>query len=174
MSDATSYCPAANSTVVSVQSLDDPDWIEVNARVVNGHGVASGRAADSPYPKGSIELQAPFFRAAGIDLSGCFLGTLNLSIAPFAFDFYAPAITVYDIKWTDIIDAEHFSFSPCEILVKQQLHRAWIYYPRPETKTLHFQPADMVEVIAPKVPVRITDVIQIRFLRSQVRLTRQV
>ena len=30
-------------------------------RCVAGHGVASGRAADSPYPAGTISLQAPLF-----------------------------------------------------------------------------------------------------------------
>ena len=35
--------------------------------VVAGHGVASGRASDSPFAAGTIELQAPHFRARGLD-----------------------------------------------------------------------------------------------------------
>jgi hypothetical protein len=31
--------------------------------VVPGYGVASGRSADSPYPAGTIAMQAPLFRA---------------------------------------------------------------------------------------------------------------
>ncbi len=38
------------------------------AVLVQGHGVASGKAV-SPYPKGTIEMQLPFFAALGLDLS---------------------------------------------------------------------------------------------------------
>jgi hypothetical protein len=50
----------------------------VPGRRVAGYGVASGRAGPehSPCPAGTIAPQAPFFRAAGADLSGHFRGTL--------------------------------------------------------------------------------------------------
>lgn len=44
--------------------------------------MASGRAPDSPYPAGTIALQAPFFREHGVDLSPYFPGTLNVDLAP--------------------------------------------------------------------------------------------
>ena len=53
-----------------------------------GHGVASGQALSSgasgisPYPKGTIAMQSPFFAALGLDLSPYWPGTLNLSFAP--------------------------------------------------------------------------------------------
>jgi hypothetical protein len=36
---------------------------------VSGHGVASGQAAASPYPAGTIALQSPHFASLGLDLS---------------------------------------------------------------------------------------------------------
>ena len=50
--------------------------------VVAGHGVASGRAADSPFAAGTIELQAPHFAALGLDLSPFVMATVNLDLAP--------------------------------------------------------------------------------------------
>ena len=43
-----------------------------------GHGVASGRSTDGPYPEGSIALQRPHFARLGLDLGACFNGTLNV------------------------------------------------------------------------------------------------
>ena len=126
-------------------------WVEVQGNVVEGHGVASGRALASPYPKGSLEMQAPYFKDAGIVLDQFFLGTLNISIEPYEFDLYAPAITLRGVRWTTIIEAEDFSFSPCQILFGSEVYKGWIYYPRPETKTIHFQPLHMVEVIMPYI-----------------------
>ena len=40
----------------------------VTGKVVLGHGVASGRAANSPYPRGSLEMQIPCFLDRGLDL----------------------------------------------------------------------------------------------------------
>jgi hypothetical protein len=47
-----------------------------------GHQVASGLAVNNPYPAGTIAMQTPFFKALGLDLSGFYVGTLNVSIAP--------------------------------------------------------------------------------------------
>ena len=63
-------------------------WL--SAVLLDGHGVASGRAVHagesrtSPYPKGTIAMQSPFFAALGLDLSPFWPGTLNLSFSPFA------------------------------------------------------------------------------------------
>jgi hypothetical protein len=56
----------------------------IAGRVVHGHGVASGRSASSPYPRGTIALQAPHFLERGVDLSPFFAGTLNVDITPHA------------------------------------------------------------------------------------------
>ena len=39
----------------------------------------------SPYPRGSIALQAPYFSKNGLNLSGFWYGTLNLSLYPIKF-----------------------------------------------------------------------------------------
>lgn len=153
--------------------LKEP-WQSRTARVIAGHGVASGRTCNSPYPEGSIKMQAPFFQQAGVDLTECFFGTVNLSVAPQAFDFYNPQVTLWNVSWSDQIQPEHFSFSPCRIrLLGQPNNKAvqgWIYYPRPETKTVHFQPAHTIEVIAPKIQGLVPgDEVQFEYLASQVR-----
>lgn len=162
-----------NDTKLRKSTAAVESWQSHSARIVEGHGVASGRAQNSPYPHGSIQMQAPFFKEAGVDLSDCFLGTLNLSVAPFEFEFHSPQVTVYDVCWTDQIPPEHFSFSPCRIHALGQVVEGWIYFPRPETKTIHFQPADMVEVIAPKIEgLKPGDAVQFDYLSSQVRLNK--
>ena len=58
------------------------------AVLLEGHGVASGQALEpvhlktSPYPKGTIAMQSPYFAALGLDLSPFWPGTLNLSFSP--------------------------------------------------------------------------------------------
>ena len=51
--------------------------ITMSGIINKGHGVASGASTSSPYPTGSIAMQAPFFKARGLDLSGCYFGTLK-------------------------------------------------------------------------------------------------
>ncbi len=47
-------------------------WQGVEGIIERGHQVASGMASDSPYPKGTIEMQTPFFQNLGLDLSAFF------------------------------------------------------------------------------------------------------
>ena len=73
----------------------DP-WCWHRCKRVNGHGVASGIAntdplrSASPYPQGTLAMQAPFFAALGLDLSAYWLGTLNLSVAPARWSLQQP------------------------------------------------------------------------------------
>ena len=55
----------------------DTEWILVEVIIKQGHQVASGLAKDNPYPRGTIEMQIPFFQQLGLDLSSFFLGTFN-------------------------------------------------------------------------------------------------
>lgn len=61
------------------------DLTTLTGIVKPGHQVASGNAQDSPYEQGTLAMQLPFFRDLGLDLSGFFLATLNVSIAPQTF-----------------------------------------------------------------------------------------
>lgn len=111
--------------------------------------MASGRAVDSPYPAGSIALQLPYFQALGLDLSDCFLGTLNLNIAPQTFTLEHPDYTFRQVKWFADGPAEDFSFVRVQVTAGEQTVSGWIYYPHPETKPQHFHNPSTLEVLAP-------------------------
>ena len=120
--------------------------------VVRGHGVASGRAGDPRFPRGTIAMQIPFFRALGLDLSGLHPGTLNVDCAPLSFR-PGPAARLFErVKWHPEMPAETFSFARATLVRDGARYPAWIYWPHPETKPEHFQPAGVAEVIAPPVP----------------------
>jgi hypothetical protein len=132
---------------------------------VRGHGVASGQAATSPYPAGTIALQTPHFARLGLDLSGCHPATLNLRVPGGRWRLRHPAWHVERLHWTPLHPPETFSFWPC-LLGWQPLPcgspeegqapappvAGWIYRPDPATKARHFQPADQLEVLAPWIP----------------------
>lgn len=121
-------------------------------RLVAGHGIASGQAAASPYPAGSISLQAPLFRAAGLDLSPYFPGTLNLVASGGEWRLQQPDVRLEQLRWTDRHPPETFSFWHCRLRQPANPGASWpglIYHPHPETKVRHFQPPDQLEVLAP-------------------------
>jgi hypothetical protein len=126
------------------------EWIEVRGILRRGYGVASGPSREYPY--GSLERQVPIFKAHGLDLDGCFLGTLNIDISPLAVELVKPEFTFRDVRWTDLHPPEHFSFSRCEVDSAGVRYPGWIYYPHPETKRRHFQEASLLEVIAAHIP----------------------
>ena len=122
------------------------------ARLVAGHGVASGRAADSPYPAGTISLQTPLFARHGIDLSSYQQATLNLDFSPGEWRLRHPDQQVEQLLWSDRHPPETFSFWRCRLQPLDERTAALdalIYYPHPETKQAHHQPAGLLEVLAP-------------------------
>lgn len=120
-------------------------------QVVAGHQVASGRAASSPYPKGTIEMQTPHFQARGLDLSPFYPGTLNVSIRPYQLVLKSPQWTFTQVKWSPSHDPETFSFTPCALTWQSQTFNGLIYYPHPETKINHFQDPSVVELLLPTI-----------------------
>jgi hypothetical protein len=125
--------------------------LALNGIVVPGHGVASGCAVDSPYPQGSVAMQMPFFAARGLDLSACWAGTLNVSIAPLSWSLLRAAYRFDNLEWTHLHPAETFSFVPLHLIWRGQRTAAWLYYPHPETKAAHHQSASIMEIIAPRL-----------------------
>ena len=115
--------------------------------VKSGHQVASGNSLNSPYERGTLEMQLPFFRDMGLDLSGFYLGTLNVSIAPHTFKLVQPKYTFAQVKWHRDYPAETFSFSPCTVIYQDISYDGLIYYPHPETKIGHFQDDSILEII---------------------------
>jgi len=127
-------------------------WHE--ARRVRGYGVASGQASDSPYPAGTIALQAPLFAERGIDLSPYYAGTLNLAFSDSRWQLQHPDAQVVQLRWTDRHPAETFSF--WRVALRWQgggpALAALLYWPHPETKQRHHHHSDRLEVLAPWIP----------------------
>jgi len=126
-------------------------WQTVAGTIVQGYRVASGLTAQSPYPTGALAMQLPHFLARGFDLRPYFLGTLNVGIAPHQFRLVQPQITLEQVAWTDAHDPETFSFAQCRLRWQGETYVGWIYYPHPETKPMHFQQPDLMEVLMPKI-----------------------
>ncbi len=137
------------------------ETVTLSGTVVSGHRVASGQASDSPYPKGTIEMQMPYFRALGVDLSPFYAGTLNVSIAPYRFKL-RPQQTLSQVKWSPEHAAESFSFVPISLTWQQQQYSGLVYYPHPETKINHFQDAAVLELLLPPL-AGITDGCRVTF-----------
>jgi hypothetical protein len=127
------------------------NFITVDGIVKPGHQVASGRSKNSPYEKGTLEIQQPYFQELGLDLSDFYLGTINVSIAPNTFEVINPQYTFPHLKWHTDYPAETFSFSPCMIEHRDQRVQGFVYYPHPETKIGHFQDPSIIEIIAPRL-----------------------
>ena len=118
--------------------------------VERGHGVASGRSSESPYPAGTIKMQEPFFSAAGIDLKHCWPGTINLSFSPLEVRLKAPDHCIEHLHWTKLHPPESFSFWKIQLRYGESADvEGWIYRPHPETKKRHWQPETSIEVLAP-------------------------
>ena len=126
------------------------EWL--TGRLCAGHGVASGTSNESPYPDGTIRLQLPVFKALGLDLSGCYFGTLNIDFAPLEISLSTPDHLFEKVEWTDLHPPETFSFWQVEIKATEvEVLRGWIYYPHPETKERHWQSPTTLELLAPRL-----------------------
>jgi len=121
-------------------------WTLIHGKVIQGYRVASGPSADYPY--GALDRQRPIFKSRGLDLSDYFNGTLNIDIRPRTFKLVKPEFTFHNVEWTDLHPPEHFSFSRCKVVFKEDEYDGWVYYPHPETKLRHFQNPSLLEVIA--------------------------
>lgn len=119
-----------------------------------GHGVASGRSPSTPYPAGTIALQAPLFAARGIDLSPYYPGTLNLGFDDTRWQLRCPDARVERLHWTDRHPPETFSFWSVALRWQGQAEpvAGLLYWPHPETKRAHHQDPDRLEVLAPWIP----------------------
>jgi len=131
--------------------MAESNLVTLTGIVKPGHQVASGRGVNSPYERETLEMQLPYFRDLGLDLSGFYLGTLNVSIAPQTFEFKAPKYTFPQVKWHCDYRAETFSFATAVVDHQNYSYRGWVYYPHPETKIGHFQDDSILEIITPKI-----------------------
>ncbi|MCC2605431.1 hypothetical protein [Planctobacterium marinum] len=144
----------------------------VHGVVMQGHQIASGMAKDSPYPGGSVSLQMPFFKALGLDLTGYFPGTLNISVAPAQFRMLNPAYCFEKVAWIAGFNAETFSFAECTVWFSGKAYQGFVYYPHPETKTQHFHDASLLEVICQPIKgVHYGNKVRLEYLPEQISLS---
>ena len=122
----------------------------ISGVIAEGYRVASGPSKDYPY--GTLEKQIPLFKGRGLDLERFHLGTLNVSIAPSAFEMVNPEHTFRQVAWTNLHPPEDFSFSPCTVRFKGGRYAGYVYYPHPETKKRHFENASILEIISVFIP----------------------
>lgn len=117
--------------------------------LVQGHQVASGLGLDPRFPGGTIRMQIPAFLERGFDLTRFYPATLNLSTGSTGFQLGKPDHTFQGVSWHPKEPAEDFSFFSCEVRSEGSPGwcDGWIYYPHPETKPEHFQPANLLEVL---------------------------
>jgi hypothetical protein len=120
--------------------------------ITPGAQVASGMAKDSPFARGTIAMQLPFFALHGVPVSELYAATLNVSIAPKVFALTSTALTMGPIKWSPAHQAEMFSLSPCTLIFKGVGYAAWVYYPHPATKIGHFKSDSLIEVLSQHIP----------------------
>lgn len=140
--------------------------------VVAGHGVASGRARDTPFAGGTIALQAPHFAARGLDLSPFVPATINLDIAPRRLVPTAPRWTFVDVEWTDVHGPETFSFVECTAVWRGEAQAGLVYLPHPETKPMHHQPTTVIELLLPHLDgLAAGDALDVRLAPDQAHLT---
>lgn len=118
--------------------------------VIAGHGVASG-SRPSHYPEGTLQLQIPHFKKRGLDLTSYYRGTINVDLAPILPRLVKADFTFQEVAWTDLIAAEHFSFSRAMIEHQTHTYPAWVYWPHPETKSENYQKESMLELITVKI-----------------------
>jgi len=151
--------------------LTKPNWITIPARLKKGYHVASGPS--KAYPEyGSIEKQKPYFKELGLDLDTMFNGTLNVSIEPYQFEMTEPEYRFTNVKWTELTNAEDFSFSRCKIIFQGAEYNGYVYYPHPETKKDHFQSASTVEVLAPFIDkIHYGDELEISLNSGEIKFT---
>lgn len=135
--------------------LGDRFHTSAKAVVTQGHGIASGKTWDSRFPNGTLSMQAPFFKDLGMDLSGYFPGTLNLSVHPYSYRLGTPLHSFPKVKWTSSLPPENFSFYECRIrlLDEEDFAEALVYRPHPSTKPGFPQDPHVLEVLAPRIPL---------------------
>jgi hypothetical protein len=152
---------------------NNPNWVTLPARLKKGYRVASGPS--EAYPDyGSIEKQKPYFKELGLNLDHVFNGTLNISIEPYEFSMEKPEFTLNYVKWTELTNAEDFSFSRCKINFQGREYDGWVYYPDPATKKEHFQSASTVEVLAPFVQgLKYEDELEISLNSAEIMVTKK-
>ena len=149
--------------------------MKISAVVQQGHGVASGKAKDPRYPKGTIKAQCEYFLEQGLDLSQYFQGTINLDIAPYSYKIVKPKYFLEHINWSEFIPPENFYFFDVSIQVSKKTYNGLVYMPDPVTKAEHFQNPTILELLLPKIDgLKYGDAVIIDVVEEQMELKRKL
>ena len=116
-------------------------------------------------------MQAPPFKARGLDLSPYHAGTLNVSITPRRYAIIRPARTFRNVRWSATEPTEDFSFFDCRVRYGGTRYDGLVYYPHPETKPEHVQPPDVLEILTGFIAdVRYGDAVVLELDPAQMRV----
>jgi hypothetical protein len=153
--------------------LPKSEWITLTGQLKKGYRVASGPS--EAYPEyGSIEKQKPYFKELGLNLDHVFNGTLNVSIEPYEFEIIKPQYRFTNVKWTELTNAEDFSFSRCRIKFQELEYDGFVYYPDPKTKKEHFQDMSTVEVLAPHIrEIKYGNELELLLNTAEIKITKK-
>lgn len=117
------------------------------AIITKGYQVASGLSDNNQFSAGTIELQKPIFKKLGVDLSSVYNGTLNALIEEIdEVKILKTDYTFEDVGWFKGF-TETFNFIKCRVWFKNHVYPGFIYQPDSETKSAHFQPKNMLEIL---------------------------
>ena len=129
---------------------------KIRAKIVSGHGIASGKTEDHRFPTGTISMQMPFFESQGFSGKPFHPGTLNLDVSPYSFILGSPSYQFFQVKWCEYLPPENFSFFSCRLMDPLDDHRkeylSYVYWPHPSTKPGFEQPPCVLEILAPYIP----------------------
>ncbi len=126
--------------------------MRIRGKILQGHGVASGKSGDRRYPEGTLKQQLPYFIERGLDLSVYYLGTINLDIAPVHYVIGNPKLFMENVRWSTHIPPENFFFFDLTVHLNDDIFKGLIYMPDPRTKVEHEQKTTVLELILPKIP----------------------
>ena len=96
-------------------------------------------------------MQAPYFKALGLDLSDYFKSTLNVNIAPQSYQVKNPKYYFEDINCSTYIPSENFYFFDVTAFINDKIYFGFIYMPDPTTKVAHIKPKTVIKIILPPI-----------------------
>ncbi|MBI2025339.1 hypothetical protein HYT04_00930 [Candidatus Kaiserbacteria bacterium] len=123
----------------------------VEGIVVKGWKIASGLATENPFGGSTIKMQIQLFKELGLDLSGCYPGTLNVSIAPRTRTILVREPNYCGLKWHPDLTEDFFIFK-CRLCFRGVCYDGWVYHPDKSKGARHQHKQDTFEILAPLIP----------------------